>query len=128
MTQTPSPQQDPRTYLAVERTYLAWLRTGLALMGVGFAVARFGLFLREIQPSITHVPQRSSGMSVVVGVFLVGLGVFVNLFAIRQYMQLVRELRDGAWRPGQVSAVAVGFALLLAICGTGMAVYLVAFR
>ena len=36
-------------YLAAERTFLAWIRTGLALMGFGFVVARFGLFLQQIQ-------------------------------------------------------------------------------
>jgi uncharacterized membrane protein YidH (DUF202 family) len=36
-------------YLAAERTFLAWIRTGLALMGFGFVVARFGLFLTELQ-------------------------------------------------------------------------------
>jgi putative membrane protein len=36
-------------YLAAERTLLAWIRTGLALMGFGFVVARFGLFLQQVQ-------------------------------------------------------------------------------
>jgi putative membrane protein len=36
-------------YLAAERTLLAWIRTGLALMGFGFVVARFGLFLQQLQ-------------------------------------------------------------------------------
>jgi len=36
-------------YLAAERTFLAWVRTALTLMAFGFVVARFGLFLRELQ-------------------------------------------------------------------------------
>jgi putative membrane protein len=40
---------DLRDYLAAERTLLPWIRTGLALMGFGFVVARFGLFLQELQ-------------------------------------------------------------------------------
>ena len=48
-------------YLAAERTFLAWIRTGLALMGFGFVVARFGLFLQEIQVVAPEVPSRSMG-------------------------------------------------------------------
>ena len=36
-------------FLAAERTLLAWIRTGLGLMGFGFVVARFGLFLQQLQ-------------------------------------------------------------------------------
>src|SRR5579864_54635 len=42
-------------YLAAERTLLAWIRTGLALMGFGFVVARFGLFLQQLQ-LLQHSP------------------------------------------------------------------------
>jgi len=43
------PKPDLRDSLAAERTFLAWIRTGLALMGFGFVVARFGLFLHQLQ-------------------------------------------------------------------------------
>ena len=71
-------EQDPRVYFAAERTFLAWIRTGLGLMGIGFAVARFGLFLRQMQSDQTHMPVHTTGLSVWSGVVLVALGVIVN--------------------------------------------------
>jgi putative membrane protein len=115
-------------YFAAERTLLAWLRTGLALMGVGFAVARFGLFLREMQASQVHVAVHSSGVSVWSGVALVALGVIVNVGAMIRHVQLVRELSSGTWQPGRISVQGVALAATLAVIGVGMAVYLVVVR
>jgi putative membrane protein len=42
-----------REHQANERTFLAWLRTSIALIGFGFAIARFGLFLQELQITIS---------------------------------------------------------------------------
>ena len=39
------------------------VRTGLGLMGVGFAVSRFGLFLRELSANQTHLPAKTTGLS-----------------------------------------------------------------
>jgi putative membrane protein len=121
-------QNDPRVYFAAERTLLAWLRTGLALMGVGFAVARFGLFLREVQGVEAHTPVHATGLSTWSGVALVALGVLVNVSAALRHVQLVRQLSAGTWQPGKVSAGAVALALLLAAIGLGMVVWLVAVR
>jgi putative membrane protein len=123
-----NPQDDPRVYFAAERTLLAWLRTGLGLMGVGFAVARFGLFLRQIQATEQHAPVHTTGISVGAGVTLVALGVVVNLGAAARHVQLVRQLRTGTWQPGKVSAEAVGLAVVLAVVGVGIAVYLALMR
>lgn len=125
--QPPNPLNDPRTYFAAERTFLAWIRTGLGLMGVGFALARFGLFLREFQNSQTAGPH-STGISVYSGVALVALGVVVNVAAVLHHIQTVRELRTGAWIAGRVSRNAVILALLLAVVGTGVGVYLLLLR
>ena len=119
----PTPERDPRVYFAAERTFLAWIRTGLGLMGVGFAVARFGLFLRQMQASQmqatqSHSVPHQSGLSVFSGVALVTLGVIV----------LIRELSSGTWTPGRISRSAVLLATLLALVGIAMAIYLLVLR
>ena len=74
-------QKDPHVFLAAERTLLAWIRTGLALMGFGFVVARFGLFLREVQ-AVEHQGQVAPPtLSLWFGTALVLMGVVVNIAA-----------------------------------------------
>jgi putative membrane protein len=121
-------EKDPRVYFAAERTFLAWIRTGLGLMGIGFAVSRFGLFLRQVSASESHLPSHTTGISLWSGVSLVALGVIVNLSAVLRHFQLIRELSSGTWRPGRVSRDAVILGLLLAAIGIGMAVYLMLVR
>ena len=127
-TQEQQAQQDPRIYFAAERTFLAWIRTGLGLMGVGFAVARFGLFLRQIGAEQTHLPVHATGVSEWSGVALVLLGVAVNVYATVHHVAVVRELSAGSWVAGKVSRGAVWLAILLAVVGVGMAVYLLMVR
>jgi putative membrane protein len=117
-------ENDPRVYFAAERTFLAWIRTGLGLMGIGFAVSRFGLFLREMRASESHTTTPSTGLSLWSGVALVGLGVIVNISAVVGHFQVISELRSGTWKPS-ASNSAVALALLLALIGIGMAVYLI---
>ena len=77
--------EDPRVRFAIERTLLAWVRTGLALMGFGFVVARFGLFLREIEAARQGVPLKApTGLSLWIGTALILLGVIVNLRSMCQ--------------------------------------------
>jgi putative membrane protein len=121
-------EQDPRVYFAAERTFLAWIRTGLGLMGIGFAVSRFGLFLRQVSATESHLPAHTTGLSLWSGVSLVALGVIVNLSAVLRHFQLIHELSSGTWRPGRVSRDAVILGLLLAAIGVGMAVYLMLVR
>jgi putative membrane protein len=126
--EAPPAEQDPRVYFAAERTFLAWIRTGLGLMGVGFAVARFGLFLREMTASQTHTAPHAGGLSVWSGTALVFLGVMVLAASVAQHLTLIRELSSGTWRPGRISRNAVLLALLLALVGVAMAIYLIVLR
>lgn len=121
---TQPPEQDPRVYFAAERTFLAWIRTGLGLIGVGFAVARFGLFLRQMRATESHGSVQGTGISVWSGVAIVFLGAIVLGSAVAQHLVLVRELNTGTWKPGRVSRNAVVLALVLALGGVGIGIYL----
>jgi len=114
-------------YLAAERTLLAWLRTGLALMGFGFVVARFGLFLQELQVA-QRVPLQSSGFSLWFGVLLIVMGVGVNLLAAWRHSHLVRELNLGEQDRSRPSARVALIGVILALVGLAVAGYLISVR
>jgi len=115
-------------YLALERTSLAWIRTGLALMGFGFVVARFGLFLQQIE-FIQHANVGASpGFSVWFGTALIAVGVLVNLYSGWHHATLVHRLQRGdttTVHPGRQIVIVAG---LLVLVGTAMAIYLVLVR
>src|SRR5271155_3745305 len=126
-TQT-SPKAALSDYLAAERTMLAWIRTGLALMGFGFVVARFGLFLRQLQVMQRAAAAQSYGLSLWFGTALIAVGVFVNLFAGWQHARLVRLLDRGDPVRSRPAGAAVTIAVFLALVGLAMTVYLISVR
>jgi putative membrane protein len=115
-------------YLAAERTLLAWIRTGMALMGFGFVVARFGLFLQELQVVQASASPHSYGLSLWFGTALIAVGVLVNLFAGWQHARLVRDLDRGAPAHSRSSTMAVAIAVFLALVGLAMTIYLISLR
>jgi putative membrane protein len=112
-------------YLAAERTLLAWVRTGLALMGFGFVVARFGLFLQQLQIA-QHAPLvQSYGKSLWFGTSLIVASVVVNLVSGWHHARLIIRLNRGQEVNAPSTTLAVATAFFLVLVGLGMAVYLI---
>ena len=115
-------------HLAAERTLLAWIRTGLALMGFGFVVARFGLFLQQIQ-IVEHSPSvHSYGLSLWFGTALIGAGIAVNIVSGLHHARLVRGMARGESVRAHSASLAVATSLFLALVGIAMAIYLISVR
>lgn len=118
----------PRDFLAVERTFLAWIRTGLALMGLGFVLARFGIFLREFSFNQPKLTSESYGLSLWFGTALIFLGVLVCLLSLVRYRRLLQQLEQTEAVLSRPSTLAITVALVLAILGVAMAIYLISVR
>jgi putative membrane protein len=116
--------EDPRVRLAGERTLLAWMRTSLAMMGFGFVVARFGLFLRELEAAGTATAHPSTGLSLWIGIVLVLAGVGTTLLAAIQHRRFLRRLDQGEPYIPPRWSLGVIVALGLALIGLWMALYL----
>lgn len=117
-------EPDPRVYFAAERTFLAWIRTGLALMGFGFVVARFGLFLHELA-ALRGGPPPSAGFSQWFGIGLIALGVLLTAASTGIHISTVRRLNEGEPFVGRPTWLGVTIALVLAVLGVWMSIYLV---
>jgi putative membrane protein len=115
---------DPRILFANERTLLAWIRTGLALTGFGFVVARFGLYLREME-SMQRVVSRPP-VSVWLGVVMVAAGTLVQIAAVVQHASVIRRLRSGETEFVPTVSWGAVLALALALLGVFVAFYLFA--
>lgn len=116
--------RDPRTYMSAERTFLSWIRTGVALMAFGFVVARFGVFLREIQQT-THQPTGAkTSVSIYIGLGLVAAGVITSIASALKHQRYIRALDENNFRESFGSTFAFALVMLLALVGIAMAVVL----
>ncbi|MCC5634966.1 DUF202 domain-containing protein [Nostoc sp. CHAB 5844] len=93
-----------REHQANERTFLAWLRTSIALIGFGFAIARFGLFLRQLNTVITQrepvVDPLFSSENLGVALVIVGVGAIT--LAVWRYNQVFWQIERGDYRPNRL--------------------------
>ncbi len=94
-------------------------------MGFGLVVARFGLFLRQLQVNQHDSSAQSYGLSLWFGTALIAVGVIVNIFAGWNHARRVRELDRGETSHFQASTLVVGAAFFLAFVVLAVAVHLV---
>lgn len=92
-----------REHQANERTFLAWLRTSLALIGFGFAIARFSLFLNQLQATVSQQEsaQHPFFNSETLGISLVIFGIVVIALAAWRYNQVFWQIERGDYRPNR---------------------------
>lgn len=93
-----------REHQANERTFLAWLRTSISLIGFGFAIARFGIFVRQLEITVTpKIPRRPSFInSENLGMALVIFGIVVIAAALWSYNRSYWQIEYGNYRPNRL--------------------------
>lgn len=104
---TRKPQIDrQREHQANERTFLAWLRTSIALITFGFAIAKFSLFLKQLQTSVTEQEIKTYSNSLLnsenLGVSLVIVGIVVIGLSAWRYNLTFRQIESGNYRPNRL--------------------------
>ena len=119
------PAADLRDYLAEERTFLAWIRTGIALMAFGIVLAHFGISADEAHATRYASEVEPHELSLWFGTALITIGVIVNLFSAWRYMRLVGQLNRRQFVRRSVSKQGVIVAVLLALFGIAMAIYMI---
>jgi|SRR5580704_1738443 putative membrane protein len=111
---------------ANERTFLAWVRTAIAVMAFGFLVERFDLFLEIAGPSLAgrslSVPGQRLGNEA--GLALIILGTAIIAISAVRFFMTAKTIDSAAVLPGPGSRFDMALAILLALLGCALFVYL----
>ncbi|AHJ29187.1 DUF202 domain-containing protein [Nodularia spumigena CS-584] len=107
-----------REHQANERTFLAWLRTSTSLIGFGFAIARFGLFMRQLNLVITQQEPLVNPIfnSENLGTVFVIFGIVAIALAAWRYNQVFWEIERADYRPHRLPVwIMTGVVIILGI-------------
>ena len=107
-------------HLANERTFLAWIRTSISIIVFGFVVAKFGITLREFL-RVQGATVQESGVSLIIGVGFIAMGIFMALAAWFRYQATMRRIETGDFKPaGTIVTVLTVLAAGVSITSAGM--------
>jgi putative membrane protein len=111
---------------ANERTFLAWVRTAIAVMAFGFLVERFDLFVEIAAPSLAGRTLWLVGQKFgnVTGLALIILGTAIVAIAATRFLMTAKVIDSAEVRPGPGTRFDVALAVLLALLGCALFVYL----
>jgi putative membrane protein len=96
------------------------MRTGIAIIALGFVVARFGLALRLINPSIP--PTSPLHFTDIIGIILDLVGGCMILLALRIFINNQQKIRLGTYTP--TATIETFFSLAFFTFAIVIAVYL----
>lgn len=103
-----------REYLANERTFLAWIRTSIALMGFGFVIVKFALFLKEIPIVLAgKVVLPTTGLSTLVGVVMVALGIALAILAFWQLKRVEKQINSNTYESSSTLSLLLTIVILV---------------
>jgi len=115
-------------HMANERTFLAWIRTSIGIMAFGFVVEKFALFMKQMsiilgKSTIENTIPPSHGYSAMIGIFLVGMGTLLVLFAFVRYKKVERQIDSDTFQPSSILDILLTI-LVLAV-GIFLVTYLI---
>jgi len=99
--------RNPSVHMANERTFLAWIRTSIGIMAFGFVVEKFALFMKQMssilgKSTIEKTIPPSHGYSAMIGIFLVGMGTLLVLFAFVRYKKVERQIDSDTFQSSSI--------------------------
>lgn len=100
-----------RSKMASDRTTMGFMRTSISLIGFGFSIPALFEVIRRV-PGLEESPIERARF---IGLFMLGLAVFMLLTAIVQHVVYLRKFAKGAGKTFPFSVALLASVILLAV-------------